>query len=130
MTGNPDGEIGSLQEPIRESVHGSVLSWIVSRQVFWVSIAAVLAFVVLSLSSDAFLTQGNLYNLARNFAFVAIIGLGMTAVIITGGIDISVGAVLAMSGMAFWVAVPLALGASLLVGAFNGAMVAYVGMPP
>ena len=110
------------------------LSWLLSRQTFWVSFAAVLAFVLLSFGSDVFATQQNLFNVTRNFAFVAIIGLGMTAVIITGGIDLSVGAVLALSGMVigmsmnvgtpFWVAVPLALGASLLVGAFNGVMIA------
>jgi ribose transport system permease protein len=121
-------------------VHGNVLSWLTSRQTFWVSVAAVLAFVILSLSSNVFATQQNLFNVTRNFAFVAIIALGMTAAIITGGIDLSVGAVLALSGMVigmsmntgtpFWLAVPLALGVSLLVGAFNGAMIAYVGMPP
>ena len=50
-------------------------------------------------ASDVFATQQNLFNVTRNFAFVAIIALGMTAVIITGGIDLSVGAVLALSGM-------------------------------
>jgi ribose transport system permease protein len=39
---------------------------------------------------------GNLFNVFRNFAFVGIMGLGMTAVIITGGIDLSVGSVLAL----------------------------------
>ena len=130
----------SLEESIQKQVHGNVLSWLTSRQTFWVSVAAVLAFVILSLSSNVFATQQNLFNVTRNFAFVAIIALGMTAAIITGGIDLSVGAVLALSGMVigmsmntgtpFWLAVPLALGVSLLVGAFNGAMIAYVGMPP
>lgn len=130
----------SLEESIRGQVHGNLLSWLVSRQTFWVSVAAAVAFVILSLSSDVFATQQNLFNVTRNFAFVAIIGLGMTAVIITGGIDLSVGAVLALSGMVigmsmnmgmpFWLAAPLALGVSLLVGAFNGVMIAYVGMPP
>ena len=130
----------SLEESIRSQMHGSWLSWLVSRQTFWVSLAAVIAFVVLSLTSDVFATQQNLFNVTRNFAFVAIIGLGMTAVIISGGIDLSVGAVLVLSGMVigmtmhagmpFWAAVPLALGVSLLVGAFNGVMIAYVGMPP
>jgi ribose transport system permease protein len=130
----------TLEESIRKQEHGNLLSWLASRQTFWVSVAALLAFVVLSLSSDVFATQQNLFNVTRNFAFVAIIALGMTAVIITGGIDLSVGAVLALSGMVvgmsmnvgtpFWVAVPLALGVSLLVGAFNGVMIAYVGMPP
>jgi ribose transport system permease protein len=130
----------TLEESIHAQVHGNLLSWIVSRQTFWVSVAAVLALVVLSLSSDVFATQQNLFNVTRNFAFVAIIAIGMTAVIITGGIDLSVGAVLALSGMVigmlmntgtpFWLAALAALGTSLLVGAFNGAMIAYVGMPP
>jgi ribose transport system permease protein len=130
----------TLEESIDRQVHGSLLSWLVSRQTFWVSVAAVLAFVVLSFSSSVFATQQNLFNVTRNFAFVAIIALGMTAVIITGGIDLSVGAVLALSGMVigmsmnagtpFWLAALMALGVSLLVGAFNGAMIAYVGVPP
>ena len=78
--------------------------------------------------------------MTRNFAFVAIIAIGMAAVIVTGGIDLSVGAVLVLSGMvigmtmnagtSIWVAIPLALGVSLLVGALNGIMVAYVGVAP
>ena len=130
----------SLEESIDTRVHRNWLSWLASQQTFWVSVAAVLAFVVLSFASDVFATQQNLFNVTRNFAFVAIIAIGMTAVIITGGIDLSVGAVLVLSGMvigmtmnagtSIWVAIPLALGASLLVGAFNGIMIAYIGVPP
>src|SRR5919201_2440448 len=130
----------SLQQSIDRQVHRNWLAWLVSQQTFWVSMAAVLAFVVLSFASDVFATQQNLFNVTRNFAFVAIIAIGMTAVIITGGIDLSVGAVLVMSGMvigmtmnagmSIWLAVPLALGAALAVGAFNGVMIAYVGVPP
>ena len=119
--------------------HHGVLAWLISQQTFWVSVAAVIAFVVLSLVSDVFATQQNLFNVTRNFAFVAIIAIGMTAVIITGGIDLSVGAVLVLSGMvigmtmnagmSIWLAVPLALGAALAVGAFNGVLIAYVGVP-
>ena len=129
----------TLEESIRKQTHEGLLSWLVSRQTFWVSCAAVLAFVILSFASDVFATQQNLFNVTRNFAFVGIIALSMTAVIITGGIDLSVGAVLVLSGMVigmtmnvgtpFWVAVPLALGTALLVGGFNGVMIAYVGMP-
>jgi ribose transport system permease protein len=130
----------SLEESIDTSVHHGWLSWLVSQQTFWVSVAAVTAFVVLSFASDVFATQQNLFNVTRNFAFVAIIAIGMTAVIITGGIDLSVGAVLVLSGMvigmtmnagtSIWVAIPLALGVSLLVGGLNGVMIAYVGVPP
>jgi len=130
----------SLEESIARREHGSWLAWLASQQTFWVSVAAVLAFVTMAFASDVFATQQNLFNVTRNFAFVAIIAIGMTAVIITGGIDLSVGAVLVLSGMvigmtmneglSIWLAVPLALGAALVVGAFNGFLIAYVGVPP
>jgi len=130
----------ALQDSIAGRVHGNWLVWLASHQTFWVSVAAVVAFVVLAFASDVFATQQNLFNVTRNFAFVAIIAIGMTAVIVTGGIDLSVGAVLVLSGMvigmtmsegaSIWVAVPLALGAALLVGLINGFMIAYVGVPP
>jgi len=130
----------SLEQLIGKRTHRHWFSWLVGQQTFWVSMAAVLAFVALTLASDVFATQQNLFNVARNFAFVAIIAIGMTAVIVTGGIDLSVGAVLVLSGMvigmtmnagmSIWLAVPLALGVALAVGAFNGVLIAYVGVPP
>jgi ribose transport system permease protein len=132
--------MSSLQQSIDRREHRNWVSWLTSHQTFWVSVAAVVAFVFLSLASDVFATQQNLFNVTRNFAFVAIIAIGMTAVIITGGIDLSVGAVLVLSGMvvgmqmndgaSFWVAAPLALAASLAIGAFNGIMIAFVRVPP
>lgn len=129
----------SLQQAIGGGVHGHWFAWLASQQTFWVSLAAVVAFVVLALSSDVFATQQNLFNVTRNFAFVAIIAIGMTAVIASGGIDLSVGAVLVLAGMvigmamnagmSIWLAIPLALGVSLLVGAINGVLIAYVGVP-
>jgi ribose transport system permease protein len=129
-----------LEQSIAKQAHRGWMSWLVSQQTFWVSVAALVAFVVLALASDVFATQQNLFNVARNFAFVALIAIGMTAVIVTGGIDLSVGAVLVLSGMvigmtmhdgmSIWLAVPLALGVSLGVGAINGVMIAYVGVPP
>jgi ribose transport system permease protein len=130
----------SLEQAIEKRTHRHWFSWLTGQQTFWVSMAALLAFVSLTLASDVFATQQNLFNVARNFAFVAIIAIGMTAVIIIGGIDLSVGAVLVLSGMvigmtmnagmSIWLAVPLALGVSLAVGAFNGVLIAYVGVPP
>src|ERR1700752_1353787 len=87
-----------LDESIEQRGHGT-LAWLVSRQTFWVFVAAVVAVVLLSLATDTFATQKNLFNVTRNFAFVGIIALGMTAVIITGGIDLSVGFILCLSGM-------------------------------
>ena len=130
----------SLEQAIGKQAHRHWFSWLVGQQTFWVSMAALLAFVSLTLASDVFATQQNLFNVTRNFAFVGIIAIGMTAVIIIGGIDLSVGAVLVLSGMvvgmtmnagmSIWLAVPLALAAALAVGAFNGVLIAYVGVPP
>ena len=129
----------SLDDTINRQTYGT-LGWLMTRQTFWVSVAAIAAFVILTFASDVFATQQNLFNVTRNFAFVGIIALGMTAVIITGGIDLSVGSILVLSGMvigmsmnlgtSFWLAAPMALGVALLVGAFNGVMISYVGMPP
>ncbi|WP_140625744.1 ABC transporter permease [Methylibium rhizosphaerae] len=130
----------SLQEVTGGRSRRNGWSWLIGQQTFWVSVAAVLAFVSLTLASDVFATQQNLFNVGRNFAFVAIIAIGMTAVIVTGGIDLSVGATLVLSGMvigmamhagmSIWLAVPLALAVSLVVGAVNGVLIAYVGVPP
>jgi ribose transport system permease protein len=130
----------TLEETISKRTHAGTLSWVVSQQTFWVFLAAALACIALTLTTDSFATERNIFNVTRNFAFVGIIALGMTAVIISGGIDLSVGAVVVLSamvtgmsmaaGMSIWLAVPLALAASLGVGLFNGLMIAYVGVPP
>jgi len=130
----------TLEETISKQMHTGALSWILSRQTFWVFMAALVACIALSFATDTFATERNIFNVTRNFAFVGIIALGMTTVIITGGIDLSVGAVLVLSAMItgmtmaagypIWVAVPLALAGSLGVGLFNGIMIAFVGVPP
>jgi ribose transport system permease protein len=130
----------TLEETIGKQTYGTPLTWLLSRQTFWVFLAAVLACIALSIATDTFATERNLFNVTRNFAFVGIIALGMTAVIVTGGIDLSVGAVVVLSAMItgmtmaagypIWIAAPLAIAGSLAVGLFNGVMIAYVGMPP
>ena len=74
-------------------------SRLLSSQTFWVLIAILVACVYLSFASEAFLTTKNLFNITRNVTFTAIIALGMTFVIITGGIDLSVGSVLCLTSM-------------------------------
>ncbi|MHA6298321.1 ABC transporter permease [Devosia sp. CAU 1758] len=129
----------SLTDVIDQSEHRSLISRLASHQIFWVFMAAVLACLALSLLTDTFATERNLFNVSRNFAFVGIIALGMTAVIASGGIDLSVGstvvlsamtvAVLMSSGMPIWVGIPTALLVSVAVGVVNGVLIAYAGMP-
>jgi len=114
-------------------------SRLLSSQVFWVFIAIVVACIFLAIKQPVFLGQQNLYNITRNFTFTAIIALGMTFVIITGGIDLSVGSVLCLcsmviattmhAGAPLYVGVSAALAAGLAVGLFNGVLIAYLGFP-
>src|SRR3712207_376359 len=61
--------------------------------------ALIVVFVVLSIASPEFLTADNLFNVGSQTAVVAVIAVGMTLVIITAGIDLSVGSVAALSGV-------------------------------
>lgn len=87
--------------------------------------ALMVLFIILSFASPVFLTANNLINVLRQMSVIGIISVGMTLVIITGGIDLSVGAVVAMTAV---VATSLAqtegsypLGAALLIGVLVGA---------
>ncbi|MCA1439476.1 ABC transporter permease [Ensifer sp. IC4062] len=113
---------------------------LLASQTFWVLIAVIFACIFLSFATDSFATAKNLYNITRNVTFVAIIALGMTLVIITGGIDLSVGSVLCLcsmvlavvmhAGYSIEVGIAASIGTALLIGAFNGVMIAYLGFPP
>lgn len=61
-------------------------------------IALLIMCVVLSFLSDRFLTGENAWNVMRQISVNLIISVGMTLVILTGGIDLSVGSVLALAG--------------------------------
>ncbi|MFM2280598.1 MAG: Ribose transport system permease protein RbsC, partial [Pseudomonadota bacterium] len=89
----------TLDDVIGRSEHRNWFSRLSSQQLFWVFVAAVLACLALSLLTDTFATERNLFNVARNFAFVGIIAIGMTTVIASGGIDLSVGSTVVLSAM-------------------------------
>ncbi len=129
----------TLDQTIEQKQH-NWLSAITGSQTFWVLIAVLLACAFLSYATESFDTQKNLYNITRNTTFVAIIALGMTLVIITGGIDLSVGSVLCLCSMVLAVTmnrgysieigILASLGTALIIGLFNGILIAYLGFPP
>jgi ribose transport system permease protein len=91
-------------------------------------------FIFSSLVSEAFLTARNLLNVMRQVSINGIIAIGMTFVILTAGIDLSVGAMLAMvgclcaglikfNGLGFILVLLIGLGAGLLMGAANGIVI-------
>ncbi|MEU1075606.1 MULTISPECIES: substrate-binding domain-containing protein [unclassified Streptomyces] len=103
--------------------------------------ALVVLAVAMSLLSGDFLTTQNLLNVGVQAAVTAILAFGVTFVIVSAGIDLSVGSVAALSatvlawtateqGLPVWLAVLLAIGTGLACGAVNGALVAYGKLPP
>jgi ribose transport system permease protein len=121
-----------------------------ASQTAYVAAALIVIMIVMAMLSPAFLSAGNLANVAKNFSFVGIVTLGMTLVILTGGIDLSVGSVMAIAAITCAMtmqvlagsplaAIPLAtmilpilagLGVAVLVGLANGFLVARLGLSP
>ncbi|TGV66282.1 ABC transporter permease, partial [Mesorhizobium sp. M00.F.Ca.ET.149.01.1.1] len=129
----------TLDQTIAQKQH-TFLSRLFANQTFWVVIAVILACLFLSFATDSFATSKNIYNITRNVTFVAIVALGMTFVIITGGIDLSVGSVLCLcsmvlavtmhAGYSIEIGILATIITALAIGAFNGVLIAYIGFPP
>lgn len=103
-------------------------------------IGLLLLCVFLSIASDAFLSFRNFLNIADQITVLGIMAVGMTFVILIGGIDLSVGSILALSmmvlgylnveaGMPMSVAIIGALAASMLCGALSGLMITEFKVP-
>jgi ribose/xylose/arabinose/galactoside ABC-type transport system permease subunit len=111
--------------------------WLASYGIFAALAAECL---VLALATDSFLSAGNLTNVLRQNAFTAILAAGMSFAILTGGIDLSVGSVVALAGVlcadalarGYGLATGLATGLSvgLGVGVVNGLAVTRLKVPP
>ncbi|WP_035982879.1 ABC transporter permease, partial [Bradyrhizobium sp. STM 3843] len=81
---------------------GPVKWWhrgVFASQTAYVTLALLILIVVMNFASPYFFTEGNLQNIAKNFSFIAIATLGITFVIITGGIDLSVGSMMCFAAM-------------------------------
>ncbi len=96
--------------------------------------------ILFALLSPNFLTAGNAVNILRQASINIVLATGMTFVILTGGIDLSVGSVLAVSAVVAvlvsllpaigWLAVPVALLTGLVLGLVNGALITFLNVPP
>jgi ribose transport system permease protein len=105
-----------------------------------VLLALLVVGTLISFVSPYFLTTNNLMGVARAFSLTAIMSIGMVMVIITGGIDLSVGSVMGLSslvtalmfaaGLPSGVAIAAGLGIGLVFGLANGILVTVVGLPP
>lgn len=117
----------------------SALQRVIKTQSFWVAVALLVLVTYMTWLEPSFGTTDNVTNITRNFAPIAIMALGMTVVLITGGIDLSVGSVMGLVAIVtgllltwhypWYVAFGAGLLSGLACGAFNGFFVAYIGMP-
>lgn len=123
-----------------------VLTRLSRMQSFWILVVLMAIFAFFSIMSpDNFLTTGNVTNIVQNVSVWAVIAVGMTYVIITAGIDLSVGSVLVFSsvmsaktmeamGDQGWLTVlvgaVVAILSGIFWGAFNGFVIARAKVPP
>src|SRR6516162_4756395 len=119
-------------------------------QTAYVAIAFAVLIVVISILAPVFMTPRNLLNISKNFSFIALMSLGETLVIISGGIDLSVGSICALSavvtlmlmrflsataaaqvpGATIALATLLALALAALIGLVNGLLIARIRLSP
>lgn len=110
---------------------------LLSRYAIFVALAV--ECLIVSVATGTFLTEANLANVLRQNAFTAILAAGMTFVILTGGIDLSVGSVVGLSGVVtadllvrqvgLWPSVGAGLAVGVAVGLVNGLAVTVLRIP-
>lgn len=100
-----------------------------------------------ALEPDAFLTAENFFNVLSRSSVNGIIAMGMTAVIISGGIDLSIGSMMALAGMVaglimtkdgsivptvplMWIGTAAGIGTGLVCGLLNGVLITRLNLPP
>src|SRR6201998_108422 len=125
---------GDLAAPKRKDLRGSLIQF---AGMLPVRILICILFAVLT---PNFLTENNIINVVRQASINIVLAAGMTFVILTGGIDLSVGSVLGLTAVIAvvvslvpslsWAAIPAALLAGLVIGVLTGMIVAYLGLPP
>jgi ribose transport system permease protein len=108
-------------------------------------IALVLMCVGLALNNRSFTGQGNVSDTSRQVAMLSIYAIGISFVIVTGGIDLSVGSIIGLTGVliaklcskesdcfgySLWVGIPLALGAATLIGFVQGLLITRLDLQP
>ena len=118
----------------------SLAARLFGTQEAWITLAILALGIVVSLIAPRFASSGNLLNVFQNACFIGLMALGMTPVIISGGIDISVGSILGLCGVTLGILcnagwpLPIAIAAVLLLGivcgSINGVIIAYLRLPP
>lgn len=130
-------DVTSPQLSLRAS--DALTARLLNSQGSWVTGFVVLIGIAMGFISDAFWTENNFFNISRNFSFITMMALGQTAVIITGGIDLSVGSVMGLVGIVLGMMMDaghsllfsaiVALAVGVVCGLINGGLIAYLRVP-
>lgn len=117
----------------------SVVKWLKKTAIFWALIALV---IIMAILSPVFLSPRNMANVVKQIAINGVLAIGMTVVLLTGGIDLSVGSVVAISSIvaAYFgkadsntpiaITMLLSILTGVAVGAVNGLFIAYLKIAP
>lgn len=136
MTQNMDSAVDVNRPPDELSRGANVVAWLKQQYALYILLALI---VIASVSSSAFLTGTNLTNLFLQVSIIGVVVLAELIVVLTGGIDISVGSNLGLAavlaagmfgGSSMFLALLVALIVGGVIGFVNGWLVAYRGLEP
>ncbi|MDR3336161.1 MAG: ABC transporter permease, partial [Treponema sp.] len=137
MKSNAKGEGDSARPALS---FRSIMGKFIQRQESSIIIVLVVYMIIVSLVNPTFISGANLFNVLRSTGFTLITVVGMTFVLITGGLDLSVGSMLALGGIVTGIAcraglpVPVAVLLGICMGAIigflNGFIIVRAGIPP
>ncbi|MFV0411687.1 MAG: ABC transporter permease [Oscillospiraceae bacterium] len=123
---------------LREKLFGSSKNYLKRNAGILIGLVALCA--IIAFQSDKFLTQDNIMNVLRQISSNMYLACGMTIILIAGGIDLSVGSIIAVTGVTAGtllnaglpipVAIVLCLLAGALYGTINGAIITRTTLPP
>ena len=142
-----------VADPLSFGNVGTARWWkrgVLASQTAYVAVALIVITALVAAFAHNFLSTGNLLNTSKNFSYIGIVALGSTLVIITGGIDLSVGSVMALVAVltamlmkvfattalasipyaGITAAVVCGLGVAVIVGMVNGLLIAKLGLSP
>lgn len=124
----------------KDSTFKNIIREILARREASVAIIIIITSILVGFLEPKFFSVSNIRAMAIGLSTDGILAIGLTIVLVLGGIELSVGAVSALAcvitgglflgGVNIWVAVFAALVAGVLIGLFNGLMVSRVGLPP
>lgn len=130
-----------MENQIQENQRQSIWTRIIRRSDSSAIIAVLILFLVFSIFTDNFLTKGNIFNVSRNASLYIFVAIGQSMVLITGGMNLSLGAIGGLSVVAAGfsmdvlhlpgiVATIIALCVGLIAGAFNGVIITKLNINP